>query len=255
MGFENGNYPAEVGRGAGGFQSILPAPAGAELQAMGGSEPGQGQGKDTAPTPRTEPGGLWDVGSVPDGDRVLYPRDGCHGDPLCRAEHHFCRIFVVGNGWGEGRVWAAGSQGAGRGLKQHPAPSSTPSPTPSAPQFCTEPVSPRCPAEGHSILLGRSQHPRRCAGGKPRVPPRTQQQGASCCQERPAGGHRGVVVVAAGRQHRWHHAHRVPGQAWVTYPHASLHCSYSHPVPQSGSEQNFPLQTHVHRDVPVSRSP
>lgn len=51
MGFENGNYPAEVGRGAGGFQSILPAPAGAELQAMRGSEPGQGQGKDTAPHP------------------------------------------------------------------------------------------------------------------------------------------------------------------------------------------------------------
>lgn len=152
---------------------------------------------------------------------------------------------------GRGQQGARGREG-GSNSTQPPA---APPPTPSAPQFCTEPVSPRCPAEGHSILLGRSQHPRRCAGGKPRVPPRTQQQGASCCQERPAGGHRGVVVVAAGRQHRWHHAHRAPGQAWVTYPHASLHCSYSHPVPQSGSEQNFPLQTHVHRDVPVSRSP
>lgn len=142
MGFENGNYPAEVGRGAGGFQSILPAPAGAELQAMRGSEPGQGQGKDTAPTPQTEPGGLWDVGSMPDGDGVLYPCAGCHGDPLCRAEHDFCRIFVVGNGWGEGRAWAAGSQGVGRGLKQPPAPNSTLPPQPGGlHQACTSSLS------------------------------------------------------------------------------------------------------------------
>lgn len=91
---------------------------------------GRDRGRTRLPTPQTEPGGLWDVGSMPDGDGVLYPCAGCHGDPLCRAEHDFCRIFVVGNGWGEGRAWAAGSQGVGRGLKQPPAPNSTLPPQP-----------------------------------------------------------------------------------------------------------------------------